>query len=41
MDGIGLGLGGCDVHEFPNKFLVEIQGRTHTHTLFDMPVSYA
>jgi hypothetical protein len=26
---IGLGLGGCDVHEFPDKFLVEIQGCTH------------
>jgi hypothetical protein len=41
MDRISLGLGGCDVHEFTNEFLVEIQGRTHTHSPFNMPVSYA
>lgn len=41
MDCIGLGLGGCQVHKFANEFVVEIQGRTHTQSPFDMPVSYA
>lgn len=41
MDRIGLGLGGCHVHQFANEFVIEIQGCTHTLSPFDMPVSYA
>jgi len=41
MDRLGLGFGGGHNHELPNEFVVEIQGRTHTQVLFDMPVSYA
>jgi hypothetical protein len=41
MDRIGLGLGGGHVHEFPNKFLVEIQRCTHGQFFFVMPISYA
>jgi len=29
MDRISLGFGGGHDHQFPNEFLVEIQGRTH------------
>ena len=40
MDRIGLSLGGCDVHEFPNEFLVEIQCHTHRRIFLDSLESY-
>ena len=41
MNRLGFRFGGGHVHEFPDELLVQIQGRTHMHVLFNMAVSYA
>ena len=41
MNRFGFRFGGGHVHEFPDEFLVQIQGCTHRQILFGMPVSYA